>query len=273
MGSSRPRRRGRPTRPSRKVALGAPGWPSTRRTHRDLDLWTDPLARWLRALGVGPEVGVGVCLRRTQRLVAVFKGGGAYLPLDPDHPRKRLAFLLEDAEAAVLGEPGLAREFPAHGAQRLLVAPDSAPVAPPASRLDGGALRDNLAYLIYGSGLTGRPKGVTIGRSAVARELTCGELEAHVNRLAHGLLRSSGLAWSMDGKEGRLQGTSTGSGPNKPPKGGFFVDGRADGICAVRRRSARGIYIKSDRETQLDQVVSRSEAGPLRRVGGLEVEV
>ena len=156
------------------VALVA-GISGERWTYRELDLRAEELALRLAALGVGPEVRVGVCLTRTPLLVAallaVLKAGGAYVPLDPDYPAERLAFMLADSAAAVLvTEPALVASLPSHAAT-LIVDPD-APDShgmPAAGRVASGAVPGNLAYLIYTSGSTGRPKGVAIEhRSAVA---------------------------------------------------------------------------------------------------------
>src|SRR5262249_15588096 len=69
-----------------------------RLSYRELDLRANQLVHRLRALGVGPEVVVGLCLERSLELVvgllAILKTGGAYLPLDPAYPRERLAFIL-----------------------------------------------------------------------------------------------------------------------------------------------------------------------------------
>ena len=72
----------------------------------ELDRRANQLAHHLRALGVGPETVVGLCLARSLDLIVgllgILKAGGAYLPLDPDYPRERLAFMLADAGARVL---------------------------------------------------------------------------------------------------------------------------------------------------------------------------
>ncbi|HVS00999.1 MAG TPA: amino acid adenylation domain-containing protein, partial [Thermoanaerobaculia bacterium] len=143
-------------------------------TYGDLDAWADALAHRLAGLGVGPEVRVGVCLRRTPLLVAsllaVLKAGGAYVPLDPAYPRERLAFMAEDSGLAVLvSEPGLADRLPAHRAELLLIDPSAVAAPPPPALPASPVLPGNLAYLIYTSGSTGRPKAVAIEhRSAVA---------------------------------------------------------------------------------------------------------
>ena len=77
-----------------------------RLTYRELDARSSQLAHHLRALGVGPEVVVGLCVERSLEmligLLGILKAGGAYLPLDPDYPPERLAFMLDDARAPVL---------------------------------------------------------------------------------------------------------------------------------------------------------------------------
>ncbi|HKI01525.1 MAG TPA: amino acid adenylation domain-containing protein, partial [Thermoanaerobaculia bacterium] len=131
------------------------------------------LARRLRALGVGPEVPVGLFAARSPEMVigllAVLEAGGAYIPLDPSYPRERLAYLLEETGAAViLTQEAMAADLPPHAARLLFLeggqAEDLAAEAP------GPAVTDlNLAYVIYTSGSTGRPKGVAIQhRGAVA---------------------------------------------------------------------------------------------------------
>ncbi len=142
-----------------------------RLTYRELDLRAGELARRLAALGVGPEVRVGVCLSRSPALVVallgILKAGGAYVPLDPNYPQERLGFMLEDADAAVLiTEAALVSRLPTSQARVLLLdgKQEEEKEAEPIRALPG-----NLAYLIYTSGSTGRPKAVAIEhRSAVA---------------------------------------------------------------------------------------------------------
>ncbi|MEV4898732.1 AMP-binding protein, partial [Nonomuraea sp. NPDC055795] len=151
------------------VAVTAPG---RRLTYGELDRRANRLARHLRTLGVGPEVPVGVCVERSAGLVvallAVFKAGGAYLPLDPAYPDDRLMYMLADAGAAVLlgDDPkrGLGAEHHLGPGADLTAYPDT-PLSP-------AARPGNLAYVMYTSGSTGAPKGVMIEHRAITRLFT-----------------------------------------------------------------------------------------------------
>ncbi len=145
-------------------------------TYGALDRRAERLASALRAAGVGPEVLVGLCARRSPEMVvailAVLKAGGAYLPLDSSAPRERLAFMVEDAGApVVLVETGLDAVLPAFDSRRVRTLRLGAEAPAPAAAAPGGgaALLDagHLAYVIYTSGSTGRPKGSWISHGNV----------------------------------------------------------------------------------------------------------
>ncbi|QLQ35472.1 non-ribosomal peptide synthetase/MFS transporter [Micromonospora robiginosa] len=135
------------------------------RTYAQLNADANRIAHRLRAAGVGPETLVGVCAERSVELVAgllgVLKAGGAYLPLDPEYPADRLAFMVTDADApVVLVQSHLRDVLPATSATVLDL--DDATVWADRPTTDPAPLAgpEHLAYVIYTSGSTGRPKGV-----------------------------------------------------------------------------------------------------------------
>ncbi|WP_330333706.1 amino acid adenylation domain-containing protein [Streptomyces sp. NBC_00536] len=144
-----------------------------RLTYAELDRRSDALAHRLRALGVGPESRVAICVEPSVRLVTgilgILKSGGAYVPLDPRHPAERLAFTLADSGAvALVADPehaGLADGITALDVDQPLTD----------QPLTGGPLEpaplgpDHLAYVIYTSGTTGRPKGALLTHGNVLR--------------------------------------------------------------------------------------------------------
>ena len=106
-------------------------------SYAELDAHANRLAHHLQSLGVGPETIVGLLVERSPEMVVglmgILKAGGAYLPLDPNYPRERLAFMLADAGAAVLvTQQALLDRLPearigAAGAARRRLAGDRAP--------------------------------------------------------------------------------------------------------------------------------------------------
>jgi len=142
-------------------------------SYRELNLRANKLARYLRGLGVGPEVLVGIFTNRSIEmlvgLLAVLKAGGAYLPLDPEYPPERIRFMIEDSQArVVLTQNSLLHRLPDTAAQTICLDADRLLFSTEGSKsLQAQAMPDNLAYVIYTSGSTGRPKGVLVAHRGV----------------------------------------------------------------------------------------------------------
>ena len=160
--------------------------------YSELNQRANQLAHHLRALGIGPERVVGCCLERSLdlivALIAILKAGGAYLPLDPNYPHERLAFMLKDAGApVVLTHSVLMDRLPAHAAHIVCIDADAAliatqPTTAPLLALDP----QHPAYVIYTSGSTGLPKGVVMAHGPLANlvswsvDTICGEPQSTV---------------------------------------------------------------------------------------------
>ena len=146
-----------------------------RLTFGDLDSRVSALASRLKGAGVTADRPVALCLTRSPDMVvamlATWRIGGHYLPLDPSHPPTRVAAVLDDSGARhLLVSEETAGRFPDFRGTVLYVAAEAGESVPP----QVGATpvpADSPAYLIYTSGSTGRPKGVVVPRSAVANFL------------------------------------------------------------------------------------------------------
>jgi len=142
-------------------------------TYGELNRRANQLAHYLMKQGVGPDVLVGICVERSLELIigvlAVFKSGGAYVPLNPDYPAERLAFMIGDAQIkALLSEERISSVLPVHQAQVICLDSDWSRIAlERESNPISMAVPQNLGYVIYTSGSTGRPKGVLIAHQGL----------------------------------------------------------------------------------------------------------
>ncbi|MFE1293092.1 amino acid adenylation domain-containing protein, partial [Streptomyces sp. NPDC058751] len=127
-------------------------------SYAELDTRAGRLAYWLAGRGAGPESCVALSLPRGVDLVVavlgVLKSGAAYVPIDPDHPRDRVAFMLEDSRPALVLDA---------------LPPEVTDAGAPVMGVVAGLRPEHPAYVIYTSGSTGRPKGVVVPHENVVR--------------------------------------------------------------------------------------------------------
>ncbi|MFJ8795269.1 amino acid adenylation domain-containing protein, partial [Streptomyces sp. NPDC102462] len=161
---------------------GSPGSGEQTLTYAELDTAAGRLARYLVAAGVRPEVRVAVLVPRSAPMVvsvlAVSMAGGVFVPVDAGHPADRVAFLLRDADPAVVVCTRQTRGALPDGFRGRIVVLDAPGVAAAVARHTGGSLDDaeragalrpwNAAYVIYTSGSTGTPKGVVVPHTGLA---------------------------------------------------------------------------------------------------------
>ncbi|WP_141713828.1 amino acid adenylation domain-containing protein, partial [Streptomyces sp. AVP053U2] len=145
-------------------------------SYAELDARANRLARFLVGQGVGAESVVGLCLPRGVEtivaILAVWKAGAGYLPVDPEQPTERIAFMLTDSAVTTVLTAGAVREHLPTGIPAPLVL-DEPGTAAAVTACAGTAPRtdvvpDALAYVIYTSGSTGTPKGVAVTHRSLA---------------------------------------------------------------------------------------------------------
>ncbi|NUK60335.1 non-ribosomal peptide synthetase [Streptomyces lunaelactis] len=158
------------------------GGSGARLNYAQLECRAEELAHRLCALGAGPGRRVGVCLRRSTDLVAVllavWKTGAAYVPLDPEHPAQRLSWILDDTGVtAVVTERASRGVLPELADVRTLLVDGNAAASEGAAearepvRADFAAHADDAAYVLHTSGSTGRPKGVVVTHAGIANRV------------------------------------------------------------------------------------------------------
>jgi amino acid adenylation domain-containing protein len=142
----------------------------------DLNRRSNKLAYQLRALGVGPNVLVGICMERSVEMVMAFlgvlKAGAAYVPLDPDYPKDRLDYMVGDSQVKIVLTQERFAELFLNCQCQLHIVDDEEYQAEQGDENPNIALKDNsLAYVFYTSGSTGRPKGAMNTHRAIRNRI------------------------------------------------------------------------------------------------------
>ncbi len=143
-------------------------------TYRELNGKANQLAHYLRKLGVEPGVLVGICVERSLEMVigllGILKAGTAYVPLDPQYPKERLKFMLEDTRASIIVTQRRLRDrLPSHEATVVYLDDETAWATEPDENPVAAIRPENLLYVMYTSGSTGTPKGVSVVHRGVVR--------------------------------------------------------------------------------------------------------
>lgn len=216
-------------------------------TFAQLNSRANQLARHLRSRGAGRESVVAVSMDRSPEMavaiIGILKSGAAYLPLDPEYPNERLAFMLADARPALIVTRSQLREKFPEPSRLVLIDEEAEAIAGQSGEnlADPPAAAD-LAYVIYTSGSTGRPKGVMITHGNLANYLLALNYEIGFNS-SDRYLHTASIAFSSSRRQLLLplsQGASVVIAS---------ADQRKDPIALFR-------MIKSDGVTVMDAVPS-----------------
>ncbi|TFI50883.1 amino acid adenylation domain-containing protein [Mastigocladus laminosus UU774] len=142
-------------------------------TYHELNCRANSLAHYLRSSGVGADVLVGICVERSLEmlvgLLGILKAGGAYLPLDPEYPKDRLSFMLEDAQVSVLvSQQRLVARLPESQAKLICLDEVWSEILQNEQNNPIEVVTPtHLANVIYTSGSTSKPKGVMVEHSGL----------------------------------------------------------------------------------------------------------
>ncbi|MQS11078.1 amino acid adenylation domain-containing protein [Streptomyces kaniharaensis] len=182
------------------IAVTVPGPAGVRRlAYGQLDRRAQRMAGRLRELGVREGSVVAVCLDKSPELIttllAVWRAGAAYLPLDPGHPADRLAYQVADAGAALVV---VDQERPAPaGLPAPLVTLEELEVPAAADGPLPAADPDRPAYVIHTSGSTGRPKAVQVSHRSLAAVAAGWRAEYRLDTEARVHLQMAGIAFDV----------------------------------------------------------------------------
>ena len=156
-------------------------------TYAQLNESANQLAHYLRHMGVGPGVLVGICMHRRPEMIigllGTLKAGGAYVPLDASYPNQRLSAMLDDIQmSVVLTTADLIAELPNDKSRFIAVDRDWPEIAKESKdNPEPLGTLDDLAYVIFTSGSTGRAKAAAVPHSGWTNLMNWFDTEFNVN--------------------------------------------------------------------------------------------
>ncbi|MDH3605127.1 MAG: amino acid adenylation domain-containing protein, partial [Candidatus Tectomicrobia bacterium] len=174
-----------------------------RLTYRELNRRANQLAHYLKPLGAGSDVLIGICMERSVDMVVallgVLKAGAAYVPLDPSYPSTRLAFMLEDAEVPILlTQEKLVATLPGHLARVICIDKNWDRMAQESEHnLVNDVVPEDLAYCIFTSGSTGRSKGVLITHGSFVNAHLAWAEAYRLRDACTSVLQMANFAWDV----------------------------------------------------------------------------
>jgi len=145
-------------------------------SYAELESRSNQFAHYLIEQGVENNVMVGLCIDRSIEmmvaLLGILKSGSAYVPLDPEYPKKRLSYMVTDANLQFLvTQQCYIEQLPQVKTTSIIEQCFSSMTAQPETEPQIKSSEEDLAYVIYTSGSTGKPKGVMVQQRAAANFL------------------------------------------------------------------------------------------------------
>ncbi len=175
-------------------------------TYRALNARANQLAHHLRGIGVGPEVKVGIAVRRSLDMVVgllgILKAGGACVPLDPAYPEDRLRLMIEEADLPVLvTQETLVNALPASRAVKVRLDADWPAIGTGSEENPAPSARPlDLGYVLFTSGSTGKPKGVLLHHRGLVN-FCCGAVAAYGYTAADRVLQFATISFDAHVEE------------------------------------------------------------------------
>ncbi len=146
-------------------------------TYRELNENANRMAHYLQSKGVKPEILVGICVDRSFEMIiglfGILKAGGAYIPIDPNYPEDRIAYMVSDSNCGIiLTQESIKSELPENNSEIVCLDTDLDKIKKEScENLFSEVKSDNLVYTIYTSGSTGKPKGTLIEHGSLVNRI------------------------------------------------------------------------------------------------------